>query len=225
MMGSFVILLLLAFALNLDSFGVGVTYGLRNIRIPFLSVLIIAICSCLVMLVSMKIGSGLAAFLPEQLGNSIGAFILIGIGLWALYSNRPGRDDRRSCEEDRDFQPSHGRTTGHVWTIEIKQLGLVINILKKPVMADVDRSGTITTGEAVLLGCALSLDSFGAGLGAGMVGLSIWTVAIVIAMTSAVFLLTGLQVGFRFRKVPWLRQLYFIPGTLLIVMGFSRLWW
>lgn len=38
-------LLLLAFALSLDGFGVGITYGLRKMKIPLLSVLIISLCS------------------------------------------------------------------------------------------------------------------------------------------------------------------------------------
>ena len=50
-------LILLAFAVSLDGFGVGVTYGLRRIRIPVLSVVIIALCSGIVVWVSMQIGT------------------------------------------------------------------------------------------------------------------------------------------------------------------------
>ena len=51
-----------------------------------------------------------------------------------------------------------------VWKLEIASLGLVIQILRKPTVADFDKSGTISAGEALLLGIALSVDSFGAEL-------------------------------------------------------------
>ena len=51
---------------------------------------------------------------------------------------------------------------------EIRSLGVVIHILKKPTRADFDRSGIITGLEALFLGVALSLDAFGAGIGAAM---------------------------------------------------------
>ena len=58
-----------------------------------------------------------------------------------------------------------------VWKLEIASLGLVIQILRKPTVADFDKSGTISAGEALLLGIALSVDSFGAGIGASLLGM------------------------------------------------------
>ena len=46
----------------------------------------------------------------------------------------------------------------------------MIQILRKPTVADFDKSGTISAGEA-LLGIALSVDSFGAGIGASLLGM------------------------------------------------------
>lgn len=73
---------------------------------------------------------------------------------------------------------------------EIKSLGIVINILKKPMSADFDNSGTITGVEAIVLGFALSLDAFGAGIGASMLGYSplFLTIAVIIMSTSFVSL-------------------------------------
>lgn len=224
-------LLLLAFAVSIDSFGVGATYGLRNIRIPTKSVLIIALCSGAMMFISMNVGFGLAALLPVQVANAIGAVILVGIGMWALYS---GQGHYRKHEHDKqksEYAASQSEFTQQsveskqVVKIEIKQLGLVIQILKKPFIADMDRSGTISMGEAFLLGIALSLDALGAGLGAAMIGLSMWVVPPVIAVMSAVFLLTGLRTGFRFRGQGWLNRLHYFPGLILILMGITRFWW
>ena len=220
-------LFLLAFAVSLDSLGVGVTYGLRNIRIPLKSVLVIAFCSGAVMFISMEIGTGLAALLPVEVANTIGAAILIGIGFWALYSSQGAKNGRVEVDDNHQSHPDQAVDTlsKKVLAIEIKRFGLVIQILKKPVMADVDRSGTITIGEAILLGCALSLDALGAGLAAAMIGLSLWTAPLVIAIMSAAFLLTGLRIGFRFQQTTLLRRLHYIPGSLLILIGLSRFWW
>jgi putative sporulation protein YtaF len=86
-------------------------------------------------------------------------------------------------------------------------LGLVIQIWKTPLAADVDRSGSISSTEAVLLGAALSFDSFGAGLGAALIGLPPVPSVLMLVGMSAVFLSIGMFVGFRFsgRRIhPWL---------------------
>lgn len=220
-----VTLWVLAFAVSLDSLSVGVAYGLRDIRIPLISVIMIAFCSGLVMFVSMNVGAMLTAFLPVEVSKGIGAVILIGIGVWALFSSRgaesagDGHNDGRQPSDGRDVEPNP------VLSMEIKPLGLVIQILKKPSAADVDRSGIITIGEAVLLGAALSLDALGAGLGAALIGLSPWVSAIAVSLMSGLFLLCGIRLGHRGRHSPWLRQFSYLPGFILIFTGLSRFWW
>jgi putative sporulation protein YtaF len=86
-----------------------------------------------------------------------------------------------------------------------------------------DRSGTITTGEALLLGTALSLDAFGAGIGAGLVGYPPIPTALLIAAASGTFLWLGTRVGFRVAGWRWVRQLTGLPGLILIAMGLFKL--
>lgn len=64
-----VTLLLLAFAVSLDGFGVGVTYGLRQIRIPGLSILIIAGCSGIIILLSMLFGQWMADYISPHIAG------------------------------------------------------------------------------------------------------------------------------------------------------------
>ena len=73
--------------------------------------------------------------------------------------------------------------------LEIASLGLVIQILRKPTVADFDKSGTISAGEALLLGIALSVDSFGAGIGASLLGYAPAMMAILVAVMSSLFYL------------------------------------
>jgi putative sporulation protein YtaF len=106
---------------------------------------------------------------------------------------------------------------------EIKSLGLVIHILKKPMSADFDRSGTITGVEAFMLGMALSLDAFGAGIGAVMLGFSPIYLAFSVALLSSLLVLVGIKLGSYLSRIPWLQKFSFLPGILLIIIGIWKI--
>ncbi|SFJ14667.1 putative sporulation protein YtaF [Paenibacillus sp. UNC496MF] len=226
-------LVLLAFAVSLDGFGVGVTYGLRRIRIPLLSICIIAFCSGLIVWLSMQIGSLLTNYMSPMVAKAIGAGLLMLIGVYALIQwwqrRRENADD--SGEESAVPQTADAiglsaeglATASTIVIFELKRLGIVIQILRTPQIADVDRSGVISSSEAVLLGFALSLDSFGAGLGAALVGFNPLLTALVISTASGLFLLAGMRLGFRFAAWRGMRALSVLPGIMLIIMGFIRL--
>lgn len=287
-LASWVSLLLLAFAVSVDGFGVGVTYGIRQIRIPLRSVFVISICSGLVILLAMLIGSLIVEWIPAYLATAIGAIILIAIGIWALIQfrkNREGDDaepklhvhhaniahphshaqrgiaqaQRHASDStshsnphaqigkkklaagiarqhvNRDNEPGHNEGSGDteairilkhhraVLTLEIKQWGIIIQILRTPSAADVDRSGTIQTSEAFLLGTALSLDAFGAGIGAALIGFPPLVTSVTIAASCGLFLWLGTRAGFRVARWRWGRPLTALPGIILISMGLLKL--
>lgn len=231
-------LMLLALAVSLDGFGVGITYGLRKIRIPFLSLAIICSVSGLVILLSMQIGVWMSSYVDPIVAKDIGALILMGIGMWALYQLfRQKKDDPSSDADEAEHsaltagtasvlesQPvTVTATAKEIVYIELKRFGLVIQILRKPSIADMDRSGNISAYEATLLGLALSLDAFGAGIGAALIGFTPWLTAIVITVSSGIFLGLGLKIGFRYAEMKWVRRLSVLPGFVLIVMGIMKL--
>ena len=204
-------LLLLAFAVSLDSFSVGFTYGLRNVKIPFKSIITIAICSAGVLMIAMTIGNFLEKVLPGDWAGKIGGLILILLGIWVLYQFF--RPEKNAIIEDEKM----------LVNFEIQSLGIVINILKKPMSADFDRSGTITGIEAVMLGMALSLDAFGAGIGAAMLGFPPLSLAVAASLMSSIFVYGGMKTGILFSKYSWVQKLSFIPGLLLIIVGIFKL--
>ncbi|NBD27006.1 sporulation membrane protein YtaF [Paenibacillus glycinis] len=225
-------LVLLAFAVSLDGFGVGVTYGLRRIRIPLLSIFIIAFCSGLVVWLSMQLGALLTGYMSPMTAKWIGAILLMLIGGYALIQwwqrrreNADSADDERIPEAAADINAASAEaaTASTIVILELKRLGIVIQILRTPQIADVDRSGVISSSEAILLGFALSLDSFGAGLGAAMVGFNPLLTALVISTASGLFLLAGMRLGFRFAAWRGMRAMSVLPGIMLIVMGLIRL--
>jgi putative Mn2+ efflux pump MntP len=231
---SFVSLLVLAFAVSLDGFGVGVMYGLRKIRIPLAPLAVISMWSGVVIFASMWIGVWIATFLSPDIAKKIGAIILIGIGIWALVQMVRQKDEEGADSEvsvaavaaltNQEVGGSRrGQPEREIFTWEIRRFGLVIQILRTPMAADVDKSGNISVSEAMFLGLALSLDSLGAGIGAALIGFSPVLTSIVIAVASGTFIASGLRIGLRYAEMDWMRRLSFLPGCVLIMMGIMRL--
>lgn len=202
----------IAFALSLDSFNVGTTYGLRRMHIPLTSILIIGCCSGIVLYVSMGFGHFLAQFISPLTAKMIGGWILVALGLWALLQFFLSNRENLDIKKDQ-----------FLLNVEIKKLGIVIQILRRPMAADIDQSGTITKMEAVLLGTALSLDAFGAGIGAALINYpSLW-MALTVAMMSGLCLWSGKLFGNIFTHAKWIKKASFVPGLLLILIGILKM--
>ncbi|MGL4818663.1 MAG: sporulation membrane protein YtaF [Bacilli bacterium] len=207
----FISICFIAIALSIDSATVGITYGLRGLRVDLRTVLIISACTAAVLWIAMSIGSFIAHIFHPAFATQLGGLLLIGLGCYVLYSF---------------FYPKEQKQidlTQPLLNFEISMLGIVIQILRHPTAADVDRSGSISPMEAFLLGLALSLDSFGAGLAAAMMGISPFLLAITVGAMSFIFLWVGLCVGRWGRGIAWLEKLLIVPGVLLILMGVLRL--
>lgn len=247
MLSPWVSLLLLAFALSLDGFGVGVTYGLRRMKIPLLSILIISLCSGVVICVSMQVGVLLAKVVSPHAASEVGAVILVLMGCWSLVQlliqkekdggtgagagqAQQGDAERSAVERPAEEDPSMGMDSeagfapkAAVFSLELRHLGVVVQILRTPSSADMDASGSISSVEAMILGIALSLDAFGAGLGAALLGFNpVWT-SLMIALFSGTFLLFGMKTGLKFSGNYWMKHAGLLPALLLITMGIMKL--
>ncbi|KEO82056.1 sporulation membrane protein YtaF [Tumebacillus flagellatus] len=218
-------LLVLAFAVSLDGFGVGVTYGLRKIRFPLWSLLIVTACSATMILIAMQVGGVLLQYVSPQVAKDLGAVILIGVGSFAIY-NLVTQKEKEPVEENgvSVVSPAEGEIPEKktVLRLELKKLGLVIQILRTPSSADVDRSGDISVKEALVLGFALSMDGFGAGIGASLVGFQSTSTALTIAGMGLLFIYSGIKIGTRYADVRFLQRMAFLPGVMLIVIGISK---
>src|SRR5690625_838134 len=158
-------LLALVIAVSLDGFTVGVTYGMRKIHVPLLALAIIMLCSGFIVLLSMTIGNLLTNFITPQFTTTLGGVILFMLGVFALFQvKRQGK--QRTMPKEKP--PLH-------------------KVLMTPKHADLDRSGVITLDEALLLGIALALDAFGAGLGASMLGYAPMLTTLLVASMSGCF--------------------------------------
>ncbi|NMB40347.1 MAG: sporulation membrane protein YtaF [Firmicutes bacterium] len=193
--------MLLAIALSIDGFAVGLAYGIRKIKVTFLPTMLIVLCSVPAMAFSMFAGQLVASLIPFRLAGVIGGSILMLIGFWQLIEGlKKYKDDPI------------------LLTINLKTLGLVLQVIREPENADVDRSGDIDYKEALLLGVALNIDVAGAGLGAGIAGYSFLLIPLV---TTALFLAFygGLFIGKKFTTGFLGKKGYILPGIMLVFLG------
>ena len=199
---------LLSAAISVDALGAGLAYGIRRIRVPVGAVLLVAATSLVGVAVSTLVGSKAAYWLTARLAERIGGLILVAMGLWIGW------------EGIRDRRRNHVASGADLLlSLRVRPLGVMIQVMRCPEIADVDRSGQLGAGEAVLLGSALALDTFGAGLAAGLGGGS-W---IIVAMAVGLMTLCGFTGGTALgQRVPegwggvWLRV---APGVILTIMG------
>ncbi len=197
----FLAAILLAVVLSIDGFVVGLSYGIKRIKVPFLPVMLIVLCSILAMTLSILAGQLVAGIIPYHLASFIGGTILVLIGLWQLIEGLKKYQDNPV-----------------LLSIKLQTLGLVLQVIHEPENADIDQSGDINYREALLLGIALNIDVVGVGLGAGIAGYSF----ILAPFATAALLLAlylGLSIGKKTAEGFLGRKGYIIPGLILILLG------
>lgn len=218
MMWNYISMVMLAFAVSMDSFSVGVTYGMRNIKFSLRSMMMIACMSGVVLLLSMHIGGFLLSLLPMQAERWIAACLLIALGIWAIYNVVKKGDD-----EYDHFKPLPKQLKMKIWRFHLERFGIVIQVLKCPTLADLDCSGSISIKEALLIGLALSMDAFGAGLSASFLGYSPFMLALLVCIWNVIFIRLGLRIGNMFAKTKAMKKATIIPGTILIFLGIAKI--
>ena len=195
-------LIFLVIAVSLDGFGVGITYGIQKIHVPLIALLIIMLCSGFIVLLSMTIGSMLSAFISPHIAKVFGGSILISLGVFSLYN---------IVRSKSNIEETSKRSNKKEYVLK--------TVLINPDKADLDSSGVISANEALLLGIALALDAFGAGLGASIIGYSTLLTPILISCMSGLFVFSGIRIGLFLSKSKQLQKTTFIAPLLLIALG------
>lgn len=203
----YMLILLFALAVSADGFMVGIAYGVKKIKIPFLSLILIAGASALAVTFSMICGQGLAAFLHPSWASGLGAAMLIIIGLYFLLQALKEKINQLETSDSTIF------------TLNLEFLGIIVQILKKPSSADMDCSGEINLREAFFLGLALAVDALGAGIGAAMTGMNILFTAVSVGMLKFILVNSGIYLG-EVVKSKYIESVSsLLPGIILITLG------
>lgn len=213
----------LALALSLDSLAVGLLYGMRGIRLSLPGSAVVCLTSAVVLAAAAITGQALARSMDTTWAQRIGALVLVLVGIWAVAqawrTTHPAGPASVSLAPER---PRDGQQQKLVLTWRLPALRLVIQILREPAAADLDRSGSISSGEAVLLGLALAADSLAAGLGAGLTGFHPLPLAIMVGGAGWLSLLTATRLA---ASLPWRPRgrWALVHGLALVALGLYRL--
>jgi len=205
-------ILALAFIVSLDGLAAGAAYGARKIKLPQVAVVLVSLTSACTMYISMSVGSALRDLFSERFASITGAALLISLGVYFLVQQGKPQPQLICSDAERD-----------ILHVRIASLGLVIRVWHDPLLADSDKSGGINPAEAVILGLALALDAFGAGLGAALTGLAPFLTAVFIGLFKFLMVNAGLYTGEYMSRFFAPQVISLLPGILLMVLGVSHL--
>jgi putative sporulation protein YtaF len=191
--------LLFGISASLDALLVGISYGIRQVRIRFWQNMIISLVTLLGTCLSVGLGRYLTPFLPKLLRNCAGSLILILLGLYYIIKWTI------SLFRSRKLTPSNSAQ------LETASAPTV----KSP-------SGLKIT-EVLTLSLTLSLNNLSAGLSASLGGLTLLPTAVSTLICSVLFLFTGNRLG----RNPMLQLVGCaadpLSGLLLIGLGLVQL--
>ena len=204
-------ILILAISLSIDSLGVGITYGIRNTKIPLFPKLILFFISFLAVFSSVFVGNILLKFFPVSFSKSFGTFLLIIMGIFIIYQ----------AQNEKPKQASKPK----VYNFFIKSLGITIKIIRNPLNSDLDGSKIIDCIEAIYLGIALSIDSICTGVGLSLLGTNSILFPFIVATCQIMFLSFGNILGKKIKSASLLPENCWslLSGTLLILIGLLKL--
>lgn len=201
--------LLFGISASLDALLVGITYGIRRVRIRLWQNLVISLITLLGTCLSVGLGHRLAAILPEPLSSYAGSLILILLGLYVIIKwamNLLQSRHRKTPPQAQLHKADREAIEGPLTCVDspVPGLGLL---------------------EVLTLSLTLSLNNLSAGLSASLAGLALFPTAVSTFLCSVLFLYSGNRLG----DNPVLRlagnAAEPLSGILLIGLGLVQLFW
>lgn len=197
---------LLALSISLDALGVGLSYGLRQIRFPLLSRLLLALETAMLLYLFLQVGAFLAKLLPFHMAQYLATIFLLGFGCWLCIQGL--RSDAASSQKDTSDT-----------TVS------ALSFLRTPSRCDKDASASLEPKEALLLGLVLSADACGVGISAGAAALYVVWLPLWAALTQTCFLTIGGWIGHGVSmrcQIPEHRYCL-LSGVIFLGIGITRL--
>lgn len=205
-------IILLSVSLSIDALGIGVSYGLRKIRISICPKIIICSISILFTAIAILIGNVLVTFIPYNISKIIGCVMLLILGAFIIFQALFKNEETKKPKQQK------------VFSFGLKTFGITIKIIRDPVSCDFDKSMHIDTFEAIYLGTALSIDSFGAGICSSITGMNSFFIPIAVGLCQLLFLCIGNFFGSKLACLKNIDSKIFIvcSGIIMISLAFVR---
>jgi len=203
-------IMLLNISASFDNFGVGVSYGLRNICIPLSLNLFIAFLNSSGTFFSMLFSKEISGFLKPDTAGYIGAILLIGIGCSIIIM------DFRKKKIERSPSPA---SSDDIYVRKNTLFPRIYSFIDDPFAAGIICSGLVKTKEGIILASALTLSNISTGFAAGMLGFSLTLTTAAAFVCNILALYTGEKTG-HYSSVRMIKELSGIAsGVLLIFIG------
>ena len=115
---------LLAIGISLDGLAAGIAYGMRQVRIPIMSLGIASCVSGAAVLLAMQAGALVSQYVDSGFVPRLGAALLIGLGLWSILQSRGVQGQSlempKASSEEEDV----------ILRLRLQPFGLVIQVWK-----------------------------------------------------------------------------------------------
>lgn len=208
-------LLLLGAALSMDALGIGVSYGLRGIRLGWRAQAVIFVLTLVYTAAAAAAGTRLLGVLPAGAAKAAGVVLLFGMGLFVMVSAVRGEKPK----------PAGGGQERTILDRTWRSLGITVRIIKNPAACDMDQSNSISGWEAAYLVLVLCLDSIGAVVGTALTGAGVGLLPVCTALFQVAFLKIGHLAGRRLSAARWAdsKCVMLLPGVVLLGIGVVRL--
>ncbi len=207
--------LLIAVSCNLDNVGVGISYGVRGIILPFRTNLYIAVLTAAGTALAMVLGQQTFLFLSPESGAILGGGILIAMGVWVVLQETVSLKESK-CPEPRKPATGEERPPQSLWR-------RLVCILDNPSLADDDFSGHIDFKEGTLLGVALLLNNLPNGVAAAMIKLPVAVTTLAVGLLSILTFWVGIGIG-RYMGTSWKgKWAWVVSGLLLVGIGLAEI--
>lgn len=197
-MMAFLSTLLLAISVSLDNLVVGLSYGIKKIKLSFISYIIIILLPTIATTLAVLFGKILFKYIPSNVAGFLGGSILIFIGLWAI------RREIYCKNED-------------------SQILNYEEIIENPEIIDSDKSGNIDIKEAIVLSLALAVNNIGIGIGVSAAGLNILFVALFTLIIGGIMLSVGNFIGTKVISIGAGKKANVASSILIIILGIYEL--
>lgn len=206
---------LIALALCVDAFTIGLSYGIKEVKFPKISILIISFISVCVLTASMIMGDFLEKLLSNNFTTILSFLILVGLGLFYII------EGYIKCLIIKIKKSTNNSI--QLSNIKIANLDIIINLSTSDTSVSSDRLDIITCKKAFGLGIALSLDSLGIGLGVAMGSINYIQIISFAFILSLLSIPLGIGLGRKIKSYNKSLKTFLISGTILIVLGISKL--
>ncbi len=230
--------LLFGISASLDALLVGVSYGIRHVRIRFWQNLVISLVTLLGTCLSVSLGHRLIPFLPSAIRGCAGSLILILLGLYYIIKWLIAFLQEHRLNTSSKTGLSHEITTASAKeslsannnnTTAAPIYGVQTSLEKEntpegeTIQPEKAAASQLKLAEVFALSLTLSLNNLSAGLSASLAGLTLLPTAVSTMVCSVLFLFSGNRLGqnpvLRFAG----RAADPISGALLIGLGIVQL--